>query len=157
MDIWGSGIQSSGIFVIGCVLRAIRFSDHPFGGDCRSANLRTYRVACGRIDRHRRKNREATVLNSSHKKPGVAFWATVMVVVLLLAYPLSFGPACWLVGHRILPKHPNAEVFKPLLAIVLWECDHAPKRCGPIGWWASLGHDWRGVSDLALDDPQSEG
>jgi len=32
---------------------------------------------------------------TSRKKPGVAFWATVVVVVALL-YPISFGPACWL-------------------------------------------------------------
>jgi len=32
---------------------------------------------------------------TSRKKPGVAFWATVVVVVVLVAYPLSFGPACW--------------------------------------------------------------
>jgi hypothetical protein len=30
---------------------------------------------------------------TDRKKPGVAFWATVVVVVLLVAYPLSFGPA----------------------------------------------------------------
>ena len=28
------------------------------------------------------------------KKPGVAFWATVVVVVALVGYPASFGPAC---------------------------------------------------------------
>jgi|GEM_PF-4235741 len=28
------------------------------------------------------------------KKPGVAFWATVVLVVLL-AYPLSWGPVAW--------------------------------------------------------------
>src|SRR5258708_35393274 len=30
------------------------------------------------------------------KKPGVAFWTTVVMVVLLVGYPLSFGPACWI-------------------------------------------------------------
>ena len=30
---------------------------------------------------------------TDRKKPGVAFWATVVVVVVLVAYPLSFGPA----------------------------------------------------------------
>ena len=30
------------------------------------------------------------------KKPGVAFWATVVLVVALVGYPLSLGPACWL-------------------------------------------------------------
>jgi hypothetical protein len=36
---------------------------------------------------------------TSRKKPGVAFWATVALVVVLMAYPVSFGPACW-IGSR---------------------------------------------------------
>jgi hypothetical protein len=35
-------------------------------------------------------------MTPSRNKPGVAFWATTVVVVVLVAYPLSFGPACWL-------------------------------------------------------------
>ena len=31
----------------------------------------------------------------SRKPPSAAFWATVVVAMLLVAYPLSFGPACW--------------------------------------------------------------
>jgi hypothetical protein len=31
---------------------------------------------------------------TDRKKPGVALWATVVVVVLAL-YVLSYGPACW--------------------------------------------------------------
>ena len=30
-------------------------------------------------------------MTANRKKPGVAFWATVVVVVVLVAYPLSFG------------------------------------------------------------------
>ena len=36
------------------------------------------------------------------KQPGVAFWATVVVVVVLVAYPLSFGPACWWMSRSVL-------------------------------------------------------
>ena len=32
-------------------------------------------------------------MTSEHKKPGVAFWATVVLVVGLVLYPLTFGPA----------------------------------------------------------------
>jgi hypothetical protein len=32
---------------------------------------------------------------TDRKKPGVAFWATVVVVVALVGYPLSFGPFLW--------------------------------------------------------------
>jgi hypothetical protein len=34
-------------------------------------------------------------MTPSRKKPGVAFWATVVVVVALV-YVLSFGPVCWI-------------------------------------------------------------
>ena len=34
---------------------------------------------------------------TSRKKPGVAFWATVVAVVVL-AYYLSLGPVFWLVN-----------------------------------------------------------
>src|SRR5262249_16114163 len=52
---------------------------------------------------------------ADRKKPGVAFWATVVVVVVLVAYPLSFGPACWIssrtgVGYFVLPM-----VYRPIL------------------------------------------
>ena len=40
---------------------------------------------------------------TSRKKPGVAFWATVAVVVVLVAYPLSFGPLVWLDSRGLLP------------------------------------------------------
>src|SRR5262249_3491416 len=40
---------------------------------------------------------------TDRKKPGVAFWATVMVVVLLEAYPLSLGPNFWLAERGAIP------------------------------------------------------
>jgi hypothetical protein len=43
-------------------------------------------------------------MNSDRDKPGVAFWASVVVVVVaLVGYPLSPGPAAWLRVH-VLPK-----------------------------------------------------
>jgi hypothetical protein len=36
---------------------------------------------------------------TSRKPPSAAFWATVVVVVALVAYPLSFGPVTW-AGYR---------------------------------------------------------
>jgi hypothetical protein len=48
-------------------------------------------------------------MTTSRKQPGVAFWVTVMVVVVLVAYPLSFGPACWLADNGIvLPMRATA-------------------------------------------------
>jgi hypothetical protein len=34
-------------------------------------------------------------MDSERKRPGLAFWVTV-VLLIVLAYPLGFGPACWL-------------------------------------------------------------
>ncbi len=54
---------------------------------------------------------------TSRKKPGVAFWATMVVVAGLVAYPLSFGPACWMFENRLVPLRwiKTAEtVFHPL-------------------------------------------
>jgi hypothetical protein len=59
-------------------------------------------------------------MTPSRKKPGVAFWATVVVAVALVAYPLSFGPACWLVERRILPPRATGIVFRPLLVATFW-------------------------------------
>ena len=46
-------------------------------------------------------------MTTSRNKSGVAFWATVVMVVALVAYPLSFGPACWIVSQ--MPEDP--EIF----------------------------------------------
>jgi hypothetical protein len=57
------------------------------------------------------------------KKPGLAFWAIVVVVVGLVAYPLSFGPVCWLVNRDVLPQPVFKCVFGPCgyVAILLPE------------------------------------
>jgi hypothetical protein len=53
-------------------------------------------------------------MTSDRKKPGVAFCATVVVVVGRVAYPLSFGPACWLVARGMIPFSPTAAIYKPI-------------------------------------------
>jgi hypothetical protein len=52
---------------------------------------------------------------TDRKKPGVAFWATVVVVVALVAYSLSFGPACW-IAWRVSSAVPViATIYSPLV------------------------------------------
>ena len=38
-------------------------------------------------------------MSEQRKKPGGAFWATVLVVGLPLLYVVSFGPACWITSR----------------------------------------------------------
>ena len=51
---------------------------------------------------------------TDHKKPGVAFWATVVVVVALVTYPLSFGPACWVTSRINRGADLVPVVYRPL-------------------------------------------
>ena len=60
-------------------------------------------------------------MKRSGKRPGVAFWATVVVVVLLVAYPLSFGPACWLADSGLLPEKPAIHCYRPLIRAVVYD------------------------------------
>ncbi len=67
---------------------------------------------------------------TDRKKPGVAFWATVVVVAVLIGYPLSFGPASWtcywaggggqIVGFFYGPILSIAMRSKPAAKVVFW-------------------------------------
>jgi hypothetical protein len=35
-------------------------------------------------------------MSEERKKPGMVFWATVVLVAVLVAYPLGYGPVMWL-------------------------------------------------------------
>jgi hypothetical protein len=52
-------------------------------------------------------------MSENRNKPGLAFWAT-LIVVIAVAYPLSFGPSCWL-ASRFDEPHPIFEMcYRPL-------------------------------------------
>jgi hypothetical protein len=74
---------------------------------------------------------------TDRKKPGVAFWGTV-VLVLVMAYPLSFGPACWLYS-----RSESLEIWETSDRIyypILWACWHAPEPVGDaIDWYMNVG------------------
>ena len=69
------------------------------------------------------------------KKPGVAFWATVVVVVVLVAYPLSFGPAIWLTARGYFRESTVQSFYMP----VLWSAAQAESLENAVTWWGSLG------------------
>ena len=58
-----------------------------------------------------------------HKKTGVAFWAIVVVVaviVVLVGYPLSWGPICWLHNHNMLPACVRESgIYSPMRWVIV--------------------------------------
>jgi hypothetical protein len=93
---------------------------------------------------------------TSRKHHSAAFWATVVVVAVLVGYPLSFGPACWLVDRQLLPSQPARSFYDPLLAVIARSpkpvkdvitryCKLLPppnRITGASGMWWILTDDW---------------
>ena len=80
------------------------------------------------------------------KRPSAAFWATVVVVVALVGYPLSFGPMLWLCFKLDQPDwlgHLIQFAPDPILWIgengpepmASWIYDHYTQY---ISWWVEL-------------------
>jgi hypothetical protein len=62
-------------------------------------------------------------MSDERTKPGLAYWATVVVAVLLL-YPVGFGPACWWLSRPV------------TLSFVSIKARRAPAIYSPVGWFA---------------------
>jgi hypothetical protein len=73
---------------------------------------------------------------TDRKKPGVAFWATVVVVVVVLLYPISFVPACW-ISSRVQPSGKAVSlIYRP----VLWAWGHLGEDADDcISEWIAVG------------------
>jgi hypothetical protein len=70
---------------------------------------------------------------TSRKKPGVAFWATVGLVVMAL-YVLSAGPATWMFGHDWI----EAETLNLFYAPLRWICVRSPAAANAFEWYVAL-------------------
>jgi hypothetical protein len=65
----------------------------------------------------------------------VAFWATVVLVVL---YVLSIGPACWFLGLSPNPDF-SEDAYRQVYLPVLWAYDYGPPVLSKwIGWYCYL-------------------
>src|SRR5262245_35735933 len=105
-------------------------------------------------------------MSETPKKPGAAFWATVVVVGVPLLYVLSIGPACWISSQTGSGVTAVGRIYQPLTRCLT---DGSPESEGisaqAMRWYSCLGAppgwDWSiGVSDgevrwfwLGWDDP----
>jgi hypothetical protein len=70
------------------------------------------------------------------KQPSVAFWATVVLVTVLVGYPLSFGPACWICDRMTIDTRIIGIAYRPIL--LAWE--HSPEEVGAfLDWYSKIG------------------
>ncbi len=74
---------------------------------------------------------------TSRKQPGMAFWATVVVIGLVL-YLLSFGPVEWLVRHGVgasWTEVPITWFYRP----ISWMYFNGPDPIhDALGWYNKL-------------------
>jgi|SRR6516165_7911756 hypothetical protein len=84
-------------------------------------------------------------------KPGVAFWATVVVVVALL-YPISFGPACWITSRMNFGASAVPIFYRP----AIWSMAHDTGVAKAITSYSELGaaKDWHwvGFGDSSIEE-----
>lgn len=74
---------------------------------------------------------------TSRKKPGVAFWATVGLVAVLL-YVASFGPACGILHHLGDPDY-ALPAYWFIYAPIIWTYENGPERIrDTIEWYCRL-------------------
>ena len=73
---------------------------------------------------------------TDRKKPGVAFWAIVVVLVVLVGYPLSFGPACWWFSARQPPGINLVSTAYWPIGWIYWRASDGGYVQRAINWYA---------------------
>ena len=86
-------------------------------------------------------------MSEERMRPGWTFWTVVALFAVLVGYPLSFGPACWIIS-RMHSRIPVAElIYRP----VIWAWINSPSPIQKAGiWYASLAAQdtvWAGELD----------
>jgi hypothetical protein len=88
------------------------------------------------------------------KKPGVAFWATVVVVVVLLAYPVGLGPLCWITSRTSFGASAVSIIYRPLTSGISYPGSHYERIQHTFVWYTTVGAapNWGWVS--TSDQPE---
>ena len=85
---------------------------------------------------------------TDRKKPGVAFWATAGLVVVLVGYPLSLGPAQWLIWNTNVPF--LGETGHVFYSPIQWACHDSPRMKKATWWYVGLWVDYNKMPGLNL-------
>jgi hypothetical protein len=93
-------------------------------------------------------------MTSDSKRPSIAFWATV-VMIAVLAYPLSFGPACWITSRLNRGAELVPVLYRPLTWAMSEKSDATFNRVSR--WYAKVGApdvwEWGCAWDPATNRP----
>ena len=92
---------------------------------------------------------------TSRNKPGVAYWAAVGLVVVLIGYPLSFGPACWVSSRLGWGSSAVSLIYGPAIRA----CGHGPNFVAKSAAWysaAGAAEGWNWKFGLWLQSGDSE-
>ena len=74
---------------------------------------------------------------TDRKKPGLAFWASVVLVVVL-AYPLSIGPSCWALNLLGNPRW-MISLYQRFYSPIIWINKNGPQPIHEaIEWYGDL-------------------
>jgi len=91
---------------------------------------------------------------TDRKKTGWAFWTAAIVVVALVGYPLSFGPACWLVSRTKFGAEWLPFCYRPIVSALSKD---RPRLTAAIQWYSRLGaaNGWTWLQDgIPLSDDE---
>jgi hypothetical protein len=77
---------------------------------------------------------------TDRKKPGIAFWATVVIAVAFVGYPLSIGPACWVSSRANCGAATVSVVYRPLACGM----PRSERFTDVVSWYSELAaaHEW---------------
>jgi hypothetical protein len=83
------------------------------------------------------------------RKPSAAFWTAVALTVLIVGYPLSLGPACWISSRAGRGENAVTIVYRPILWNVSWNGRQPLHRL--VTWYSKLcartGWEWYCFTD----------
>ena len=98
-------------------------------------------------------------MTDERKKPGLTFWAAVVVAVVL-AYPALLGPSCWLSSQTGCGADLVSAIYRPAIRI-LFRAPNPTAMQKAITWYSEIGAaaHWNWTPGMTIhfgQAPQSE-